>query len=71
VTPSRRAAAGFVLTAAGLLASRLGVRRATQRPEAQLPTPEPHQHEPSSDEVERARVELADELARRSSQGDS
>ena len=66
--PGRRAAAGFVLTAAGMLASRLGVRRSVETPE-----PEPERLEPdageraaSSEEIERARSELSDELARRS-----
>jgi len=51
-----------------MLASRLGVRRSGETPE-----PEPAQLEPdaseraaSSEEIERARSELSDELARRS-----
>lgn len=63
--PGRRATAGFVLTAAGVLASRLGVRRGQPAPE---PPQEPDagtEGAHSSEEVERARAELSEELARR------
>jgi hypothetical protein len=72
--PGRRAAAGFVLTAAGMLASRLGVRRSAEAPEPE-PEPEPLEPDageraPSSEEIERARSELSEELARRSARDD-
>lgn len=65
--PGRRATAGFVLTAAGVLASRLGVRRNQPAPEQDTPVEEPGAAEGahSTEEVERARAELSEELARR------
>ena len=64
-----RAATGLALGAVGVLYSRLSGRRAQQpaQPEAQ-PRPETAKAVPpevSPDEVERAKSELADELARR------
>ena len=70
--PGRRTTAGFVLTAAGMLASRLGVRRnqqapapAPQQPDAKPAAPDSGERTASAEEVERARAELTEELARR------
>lgn len=66
----RRAAAGLVLGAAGMIASRLSGRRDESEP-ASAPVGDPPDPAPSSDEVERARAELAEELARRSARADN
>jgi hypothetical protein len=63
---SRRAAAGLVLGAAGMLASRFKGRR-----EVPAAAVEPSEPTHSSEEVERARAELAEELARRSARADN
>lgn len=69
--PGRRTTAGFVLTAAGMLASRLGVRRNQQapapahQPDARPAAPESGERTASPEELERARAELTEELARR------
>jgi hypothetical protein len=79
VSPSgngaRRAAAGLVVGAAGMLVSRLrGRRGAAETPEPEHSRPEvelqPGEREPTSEELERARSELSEALARRSA-GDS
>ena len=67
-TPGR-AVTGLALGAAGMLYSRLSGRRPKQR-EPEAPQPEQPQSEQISPEappaeVERAKTELADELARR------
>jgi hypothetical protein len=71
----RRTVAGLALGAAGMLYSRLGGRRAQQEQDSGQPAPEPakererdsHPHEGSAspEELDRARSELSDELARR------
>jgi hypothetical protein len=69
----RRAAAGIVLGAAGMLASRFRERR-EDPPPAVAPgrdPVDPIEATHSSEEVERARAELADELARRSERADN
>ena len=64
MTP-RRAAAGLVLGAAGIIASRLGGRRVAERaPDAAAPPP-------TSTDIKRARAELSDELARRAKRPDN
>jgi hypothetical protein len=82
---ARRAVAGLALGAAGMLYSRLGGRReqpAAGEPEPERkpapepeppPEPEPREQPPeeSPAEVERARSELADELARRATRSNS
>ncbi|HEX6457417.1 MAG TPA: hypothetical protein VF032_00755 [Thermoleophilaceae bacterium] len=61
--PGRRTTAGFLLTAAGVLASRLGVRQSQPPPE---PQPDSGRERTTSpEEVERARTELSEALARR------
>lgn len=69
--PGRRTTAGFVLTAAGVLASRLGVRRNQQAPAPQrepgAAVPESGEPAASTEELQRARAELSEELARRAS----
>lgn len=71
----RRAAAGIVLGAAGMLASRLrgrGRGEQSQQPAAEpQPDPETGERTPSSDEIERARADLAEELARHSARADN
>jgi hypothetical protein len=61
-----RAVTGLAIGAAGMLYSRLSGRRPQQdqQPSPQ-PEPQPERPEVAPDEVERARTELADELARR------
>jgi hypothetical protein len=59
--------AGLALGAAGMLYSRLGSRREQPKPEVEaLRVPEEHPHEGSAseDELDRARSELNQELAR-------
>ena len=66
--PGRRATAGFVLTAAGMLASRLGMRRNQPAPGPDAPPQEPRpatEGAHSTEEIERARAELSEELAKR------
>lgn len=67
--PRRRTTAGFVLTAAGVLASRLGMRRGRQapapEPNAAPDAPDSGERAASTEELERARAALAEELARR------
>jgi hypothetical protein len=74
VKKPRRTAAGLALGAAGMLYSRLGGKRSRQNQEP--PPPPPPQPQPEADpppqdasaspeEIERARSELSDELARR------
>ena len=71
--PRGRATAGFVLTAAGVLASRLGVRRNQRppapQPDAPAPEPESPERAASTEEIDRARAELSEELARRAAGG--
>lgn len=64
-TPGR-AVTGLAIGAAGMLYSRLSGRR-PQQDQQPKPQPErqPERPEVAPDEVERARTELADELARR------
>ena len=64
MTP-RRAAAGLVLGAAGMIASRLSGRRMVERAPDAAPPP------PTGDDIKRARAELAEELARRSARPDN
>jgi hypothetical protein len=66
----RRAAAGFVLAAAGTLYSRLGGRRATP-PELPEEPAVAGDGRPAVSEVAQARAELADELRRRASRPES
>jgi len=69
----RRAAAGLVLGAAGMLASRLTGRRedpAANAAPANDPVDPAEATHPNED-VERARAELAEELARRSARADN
>jgi hypothetical protein len=72
----RRAAAGIVLGAAGMLASRLTGRREDPAPAVastndQVDPADPVEATHSSEDVERARAELAQELARRSARADN
>ena len=72
----RRTAAGLVLGAAGMIASRLAGRRTPERPapapaERETEPLQPGERAPTSEEVDLARVELADELARRSARADN
>jgi hypothetical protein len=73
----RRAAAGLVLTAAGMIASRLSGRREEAAPDAAAPPVDPvdpvdpTEATHSNEDVERARAELAEELARRSARADN
>jgi hypothetical protein len=71
VRPRRRTAAGLVLGAAGMLASRLSGRRDESGAPGPAPVGDPPDPAPSSEEVERARAELAEELARRSGRADN
>jgi hypothetical protein len=68
---ARRAAAGLVLGAAGMIASRLTGHRASEQQPPPEPQREPSERGPSSDEVERARAELSEELARRAAGADN
>jgi hypothetical protein len=67
---SRRAAAGLVLGAAGMIVSRLTGRR-TAESRAPEPEHEPGERAASTEEIERARTELSEELARRSARTDN
>jgi hypothetical protein len=69
----RRAMAGLALGAAGMLYSRLSGRREQPSPEVEAPRkPEEHPHEggASQDELDRARSELNDALARLATRAD-
>ena len=63
----RGAAAGFALAAAGMIYSRLGGAREAPEQPAGTASDEPREGGASSEEVARARSELAHELARRAS----
>jgi hypothetical protein len=71
----RRTVAGLALGAAGVLYSRLGGKREKPQPEtpANAPVGEVHPHEgaASQDELDRARSELNEELARLATRADS
>jgi hypothetical protein len=77
---ARRAVAGLALGAAGMLYSRLGGRRGQQEETPAKPAPAPaaepaidvHPHEGSAspEDLERARSELSEELARRAARAD-
>ena len=70
----RRAAAGLVLGAAGMLASRLSGRRGSGRPashQTSEPPLDPGERGVPDQEIERARAELSEELARRSAHPDN
>jgi len=72
----RRTVAGLALGAAGVLYSRLGGKRSRPQPEkAPGPAPageeHPHEGSASQDELDRARSELNDELARLATRADS
>jgi hypothetical protein len=66
----RRTVAGLALGAAGVLYSRLGGKR--DKPQANAPVGENHPHEGSAspDELDRARSELGEELARLATRAD-
>lgn len=66
----RRAAAGLVLGAAGMLASRLTGRQEVPSP-TEPPATDPAEATHSSHEIERARAELAEALARRTARADN
>jgi hypothetical protein len=68
---ARRAAAGLVLGAAGVIASRLTGRRAGEQQPPPEPQREPGERAPSGDEIERARAELSEELRRRAEGADN
>ena len=63
-TPGR-AVTGLAIGAAGMLYSRLSGRRPQQDQQPRPQPGRPERPEVAPDEVERARTELADELARR------
>jgi hypothetical protein len=66
----RRAAAGLLIGAAGMVASRLSGRRGAEAQPARV-EPEPREPAPSGEQIERARAELAEALAHRSAQPDN